>query len=89
MSDRKGLLSEQLSGSVAQLRRVSFGREKNHAEIKQIFSQGSPTMGRSTIFGCSPPVRASNPVPSDSKFLNNSSFNTISSPSLESTMKST
>merc|ERR1719506_2410418 len=42
MSERKGLLSEQLSAAVRdspKLRRVSFGREKNHAEIKMIFSQ--------------------------------------------------
>ena len=81
MSERKGLLSEQLSAAVRdspKLRRVSFGREKNHAEIKMIFSQQErTTLGARTIFGCSPPVRASNPVPSDSKFLTNT-FNSAS-----------
>ena len=85
MSDRKGLLSQELSGSstggVQGLRRVSFGRERNHAEIKKIFSQEREAMSRSTIFGCSPPVRSSNPVPSDSKFLTHPHPNTF--PSLQ------
>ena len=49
------------------LRRISFGREEIGCEIKQIFSQNNTT-NRNSIFGCSPPVRARNPVVSDSKF---------------------
>ena len=87
MTDRKGLLSQEFSGSggVQGLRRVSFGRERNHAEIKKIFSQDREAISRSTIFGCSPPVRSSNPVPSDSKFLTHPHPNTF--PSLQDSSK--
>uniref|UniRef100_A0A7S2Z6V0 Uncharacterized protein n=1 Tax=Chloropicon laureae TaxID=464258 RepID=A0A7S2Z6V0_9CHLO len=49
------------------LRRVSFGREEIGTEIKQIFNNNAEGC-RNTVFGCSPPVRARNPVVMDSKF---------------------
>lgn len=56
---------------VGVLRRISFGREEIGCEIKQIFSNNNfsnNNTNRNSIFGCSPPVRARNPVVSDSKF---------------------
>jgi len=59
--------SATVGGAKSVLRRISFGREEIGCEIKQIFSQNN-TVNRNSIFGCSPPVRARNPVVSDSKF---------------------
>lgn len=48
----------------------SAGESESDAgsEIKRIFSQQKGACRRSSIFGCSPPVRATNPLISDSKF---------------------